>query len=625
MAKQKKEPSKGLSGNDDRLIENLKKFVRTQGADYLNDANISSIGIGYKEVSGKPTKEVSIQFTVRKKAVPEMLDELETIQIPKSFIIDGVEVPTDVIQRTYDPSFRVVGENVVNSRKTRLDPIVPGVSVANVKVSAGTIGGIVFDRENGTPYILSNWHVLHGPEGNIGDDIVQPGPHDDNRINLNKLGKLVRSHLGAAGDCAIASIESRSVNPEIFELNVIPEKLGEPELGDKVVKSGRTTNVTHGIVTRIHTIVKIDYGRPVGEQSIGCFEIGPDNDHLPDDGEISQGGDSGSLWLFKSSNGKPSNILAGLHFAGEGQSDPDEHALACYPRSVFDKLNISLTSIQPGLPQLQKVGYSRSFLGPEVDTPRMSPNKRNDTVKVDGAEVIHYTHFSLAQSKSRRFAFWVAWNIDGSRIKKISRNDIKFDFDPRISKEHQVGDALYAGNRLDRGHIARRADLVWGDDTEARQANKDSFYFTNITPQMDNFNQSALRGIWGELENSVFEEVDVDNLRVSVFGGPVFSSGDREFRGVKIPREFYKILVYVEAGKLKARAFILTQNLSQLEVLDLKEFRVFQVKLSEIEERCDFTLPDNLKEEDDFAELLERVPEAVADREPLASLSDIIW
>lgn len=155
----------------------------------------------------------------------------------------------------------------------RIDPILPGVSVANVKETAGTIGCIVFDALDGRPYILSNWHVLNGPLGVIGDDIVQPGPFDDNRVQKNRLGKLVRSHVGHAGDCAIATIEDRKFAAEIMALNVSVQQLGEPELGDKVIKSGRTTEVTHGIVTRVHTIAKIDYGEPTGAQEVGGFEI----------------------------------------------------------------------------------------------------------------------------------------------------------------------------------------------------------------------------------------------------------------------------------------------------------------------------------------------------------------
>ena len=175
------------------------------------------------------------------------------------------------------------------------------------------------------------------------------------------------------------------------------------------------------------------------------------------------------------------------------------------------------------------------------------------------------------------------------------------------------------------GISRRRADLCWGSQAMASRANRDSFFFTNISPQMDNFNQSTLGGIWGRLEDAVYEEVEVEDLRVSAIGGPVFHTDDRIFRGVRIPREFYKVLAYVEAGELKARAFLLTQSLDQLELLDLKEFKVYQVTLTEVEQRCGLVFPDNLRAADGFARILERLPEAAVERRPLLSLENIIW
>lgn len=613
-------------------MEQLKTFVRTQGADYLQDPNITSVGIGYKSKDGKPTRELSIQFTVDRKVAPEALGLIDTTQIPESFVIDGIEVPTDVLQRSYEPAFQVISQIETNPRKVRIDPIVPGVSVGNFRRSAGTIGCIVYGQHDGTPYVLSNWHVLHGPTGSIGDDVVQPGFHDDNRVQRNRLGKLVRSHLGAAGDCAIATIEDRTFRAEILELGVPVEEIGEAELDDKVIKSGRTTGVTHGIVTRVNVIVSIDYGGNFDGQEIGGFEIGPDENHPPGDGEISMPGDSGSVWLFKSANGRPSRVLAGLHFAGEGSGNPNEHAVACYPKSVFEKLQVSLsttparTSAAVG-EALFRRGYDPDFLGNHVNLPKLTVQGNRRAFKRDGSEVIPYTHFSLAQDMERRFAIWVAWNIDGGQLRRLSRNGIPFVLDPEVPAQHQVDDSLYGGNRLDRGHIARRADLLWGSDREARQANRDSFFFTNITPQMDDFNQSSQGGIWGRLEDAVFSDVDVEDLRVSVFGGPVFRDDDREFRGVKIPREFYKVLVFKEAGVLKSKAFLLTQNLDQLEALDLDEFRVFEVTLAEIEQRCDFVFPRELKTGDRFAELLDSNPESIADRsrKPIEALDQIRW
>ncbi|WP_411376280.1 DNA/RNA non-specific endonuclease [Arthrobacter sp. MPF02] len=268
----------------------------------------------------------------------------------------------------------------------------------------------------------------------------------------------------------------------------------------------------------------------------------------------------------------------------------------------------------------RKSGYESGFLGAELEVPAIDASLGEDTVRLDGSPAIPYTHFSLAVSRSRGFARWVAWNIDGGSIKKISRKGISFLKDSRIPEQFQNGDELYSGNRLDRGHIARRADLLWGSMPEAKQANEDSFFFTNIAPQMDDFNQSGKAGVWGRLEEAVFADVDVQDLKVTAFGGPVFRDTDREYRGVRLPREFWKILVYKEQGELKSAAFLLTQNLNPLEALDLDEFRAFQVTIPELEERILLRFPAALQPADGRTTLL-----APGERAPLASITDIRW
>ncbi|MET9694661.1 DNA/RNA non-specific endonuclease [Streptomyces sp. NPDC006514] len=127
-------------------------------------------------------------------------------------------------------------------------------------------------------------------------------------------------------------------------------------------------------------------------------------------------------------------------------------------------------------------------------------------------------------------------------------------------------------------------------------------------------------GLWGRLEDALFAEVEVDDLKVSAFGGPVFQEDDRLYRDVQISREFFKVLVFVEQGQLKAKAFLLTHNLNQLEALELDEFRVFQVALSEVESRGRFRFPAALRNADTLT-----VPEPLAARKPLEDLTDIDW
>jgi endonuclease G, mitochondrial len=589
----KQSREKQVKGSPTSKQENLlRDYVRSEGVKYLNDPNINSVGIGYKVKKGRRTNQLSVQFTVDQKLDRLELESVSSAAIPETVKWRGVEIPTDVIQRKFYPSFRIVKPEAKSDRKRRLTTLVAGISVSHPKGTAGTLGLIVYDKQTGQPCMLSNWHVLNTPEGKLGDFVVQPGPFDDNRVDQNHAGRLLRSHLGVAGDCAIARIEDRDFDSTILELGVKVDQLARPQLEDRVIKSGRTTDVTYGVVRRTDTVTKVDYEGDVGIQRIGGFEIGPDPDRPAADSQISMGGDSGSAWLIES-KGKAAHIMVGLHFAGESQGDPDDHAMACYAHSVFEKLEIDL--VPPPvvheivIDDVQPVGYVPTFVKDGVDLlpPGLSQNQKTDVVKLKGSNLIPYTHFSLSLSKSHRMPYFVAWNIDGAQLKAFGRKGLKFDFDPRIDEQFQIGDDVYSDNKLDRGHVARRADLVWGPAAEAKQGNHDSFFFTNITPQHQAFNQSQRHGLWGLLENAVLEDVTVDRLRLSVMAGPIFQSDDPSFRGIRIPRDFWKLVAFVDsddANKLKIKAYVLTQKnlLDDLEALELDPFRLFQVSLGKL-------------------------------------------
>ena len=316
----------------------IQAAVRQVADEYLRDPNITSVGVGYKIVDGKQTNQLSLQFTVGQKVGPEALESVATRPIPETISANGIDFKTDVVEREFKPQPVAVATEAKTDRKQRLDPMVPGVSIAHVRETAGTLGCLVTEIASGETLVLSNWHVLHGGKGKLGDAIVQPGPFDDNRVSANVCGTLVRSFLGLAGDCALASIADRAATEELLELGVAVGRIGDPELGDLVVKSGRTTAVTHGVVTRVHTITKLSYDE-AGEHQIGSFEIGPDEDHPAENGEISMGGDSGSAWMAADADGAGGNMMLGLHFAGE-TVEPAEYALACYASSVFEKLEI---------------------------------------------------------------------------------------------------------------------------------------------------------------------------------------------------------------------------------------------------------------------------------------------
>ncbi len=158
----------------------------------------------------------------------------------------------------------------------------------------GTLGALVEDP-SGTPYILSNNHVLAASdEGRPGDTIEQPGLIDDACVPLSQAG----SHLQAVGtlryavplnapssnvDAALASVNPGTVDARgaILELgsttdeNTLrsaPPVAGTGELLDaarldglSVAKSGRTTGLTCSTVDAVDLRVTVDYYKDCAE------------------------------------------------------------------------------------------------------------------------------------------------------------------------------------------------------------------------------------------------------------------------------------------------------------------------------------------------------------------------
>ncbi|AIJ22731.1 DNA/RNA non-specific endonuclease [Amycolatopsis methanolica] len=243
-----------------------------------------------------------------------------------------------------------------------------------------------------------------------------------------------------------------------------------------------------------------------------------------------------------------------------------------------------------------RAGYDPDFLaGHRVPLPELSPDLMplaavNRQATSEPKHVLPYHHFSAVLNKLRRLAFFTAVNIDGATSVRLRREKDKWSLDPRVPEEEQTGEPVYADNPLDRGHLVRRLDPAWGPSREAaKSANDDTFHFINCTPQHEDFNQN--RTTWAGLEDYVLENADNRDLRVSVVTGPVFAADDDQYRGVQLPRQFFKVVAMVrQDGSLSATGYLLSQEqlLQGLEVAAAEfsygAYRTFQVPVRRIAE-----------------------------------------
>lgn len=240
-------------------------------------------------------------------------------------------------------------------------------------------------------------------------------------------------------------------------------------------------------------------------------------------------------------------------------------------------------------------GYDPEFLGVGalgVPLPRLSPAMQADAAVAQGdaaggaTQELKYHHYSVVLNRKRRLAFFTAVNIDGRSARSLKREQDKWFFDPRVDKGDQVGNEFYAGTPFDRGHLVRRLDPAWGrNERIAKVANDDTFHFSNCSPQHKRFNEG--KNLWAGLEDFLLGRAVGDRKRLTVFTGPVFADDDPEFRGVRVPRQFWKVAVIPRPnGRAAALGFLVSQAELIHPVVEeaaVDVARTFQVPVGKIE------------------------------------------
>jgi endonuclease G len=230
------------------------------------------------------------------------------------------------------------------------------------------------------------------------------------------------------------------------------------------------------------------------------------------------------------------------------------------PATDFDD-DFVVTEAKPADYKNRK-GYDPDFLGGGAKAPMPEVTTNADdilTFDVEGSEesVLKYEHFSVVMNRRRRLCFYSAVNIDGKTSKPSVRSGWRFD--PRIPSEAQIKSECYGDYpKFARGHMTRREDPVWGPKTVAQRGNTDSMHVTNAVPQMQPFNA----GVWLELENYALLNAREDDQRICVFTGPYLKTNDPEYYGVRVPRSFWKVIVFIhdETNKLCATGYTMSQE-----------------------------------------------------------------
>lgn len=181
-------------------------------------------------------------------------------------------------------------------------------------------------------------------------------------------------------------------------------------------------------------------------------------------------------------------------------------------------------------------------------------NLRSDLQKnglptlLPGEEVIMHAAMALVYNEEYEQASWVAHIILPDVVSGMAGRSNDFRPDPLIKtgsaveRDYLIKDTLangtykYDGFGFDRGHLAPSADFRW-----SKKALSESFYYSNMSPQVADFNRDS----WAKLEDLLRAYVQEKKVPLYVLTAPLLRPNlpkiERGVNHVAIPVYYYKI------------------------------------------------------------------------------------
>lgn len=212
------------------------------------------------------------------------------------------------IQTLRAPATNALAANVHQACQN--EPIKLGTQIQPSNANwVGTAGAPIhwMDNDHHHHYgILSNWHVMADGVQKPGRSIHQPDRNRPAMATLVRWSEPVDDEVNII-DAAIADAlvdGFHTISPEIIGIGRLANASIDAEPGLRVMKAGRTTQITHARCIGVGASVRVSYG-----DFVATFE---DQDIFRGDtNNFSAPGDSGSLIIEESSKAPVSLLFAG--------------------------------------------------------------------------------------------------------------------------------------------------------------------------------------------------------------------------------------------------------------------------------------------------------------------------
>ena len=183
-----------------------------------------------------------------------------------------------------------------------------------------------------------------------------------------------------------------------------------------------------------------------------------------------------------------------------------------------------------------------------ADSDRMAHERLKPENSPPTLEEVSRLGYALGYSPEKRQPLWVAYRLRREDVEGelVARED-SFKFDSEVSNSPEPCD--YSGSGYDRGHMAPARDMEYN-----RERMQDSFFMSNMSPQLPNVNRVKWKGIEDFTRRTAIKFGEVFVITGPIFEGTGGFMPSREKSielasgNIPIPVAFYKILYTKKHG-----------------------------------------------------------------------------
>lgn len=218
-------------------------------------------------------------------------------------------------------------------------------------------------------------------------------------------------------------------------------------------------------------------------------------------------------------------------------------------------------------------------------------------------------NYSLLYDVNKHHSVWVCFSFDKVTARKNVSRNTAWAWDPFIPAKYAVGHSDFKG--FDRGHLVASNDRVY-----SVEANKQTFYYSNMSPQYSDFNRKA----WQQLEATVqrwargdikgkeiYQASIADKLYIAK-GGTINNEGiypQRTEGNIVIPKDYWMAILAEKDGSYHALGFWISHEAKEALPEGVKSL---VCSVDELEQRTGINFFPNLNDD---------VEEKVESRDPL--------